>query len=159
LSLRTLLNEELRLLNSSPLGFFGPYRVSMTKVVSFWLIYPRLVVWRLPGFPFVLLGSFGGRKNLSSLGFLNPSGAYPHSEPSISIPHHYSAAQPATLLSVFFSSAHEERQALSSGSANSRQSPLIAFLHLQRAGRENRFSHPSGLFRPENAPEFLPSGF
>jgi hypothetical protein len=46
-----------------------------------------------------------------------------------------------------------------SGAANSRRSPLLAFLRFQRAGRDNRFSSPSGLFRPENAPEFLPSGF
>lgn len=83
--LQALSNKEIRLLDSSPLGFFRPYRVSMTKVVSFWLIYSRLAVLRLPGLPSVLLGSFGGRKNLSSLGVLNPSGVYPRSEPSILI--------------------------------------------------------------------------
>lgn len=32
-------NKKIRSLDSAPLGFFRPYRVSMTKVVSFWLIY------------------------------------------------------------------------------------------------------------------------
>jgi hypothetical protein len=61
---------------------------------------------------------------------------------------------PATLLSVWFSSAHEARESLFRGDANSRRSPLLAFLRFQRAGRYNRFSCPSGLFHPDNAPEF-----
>jgi len=39
-----------------------------------------------------------------------------------------------------------------------RKSPLIAFLRFQRAGPLSACSASSGLFRPENALELLPSG-
>jgi hypothetical protein len=130
--------------------------------VSFWLIHIRHAVRRLPGFPFVLCDPFGGRKNRSSPGFTSPSGVLLTLTPPMEAYHLASSRNhsPATLMSFLGSSAHAvaEISIKNGGAANSRRSPLVAFLRFQRTGRQNRLYNLSGFFHPENALELLPSG-
>lgn len=144
------------------LDFCHPSEYTRTRVVSFWLIHIRHAVRRLPGFPFVLCCLLGGRKNRSSLGFTDPTGVLLSFVPPVT---NYRLAgekscSPTTLVSFSCSSALAAAEnSIKGGAANSRRSPLLAFLRFQRAGHENRFRYLSSFFHPKNALELVPSGF
>jgi len=61
----------------------------------------------------------------------------------------------ATFTSIFYSSAHKETKAFMAGFAISHQSPLIVFLHFQRADPRGSLLFLPRFISPWNTLEFL----